>query len=231
MSWLSQTFSSTLGRKLVMSLSGLFLIFFLLGHLSGNFLLFANDGGKAFNEYAYFMNTNPAVQVVRYTLYVGFLVHIVWAVLLTIRNRQARPVGYAVNPQGNSGSTWISRNMGVLGTLLAIFLIIHLRSFYFELKFGNPPVVNIDGKEVKDLYAIVAAAFSQWWYSALYVVLMVSLAFHLAHGFQSAFRTLGANHKKYLPLIKKAGLAFSVLVPLAFASMPIYMYLKGNGII
>ncbi|MCC5920832.1 MAG: succinate dehydrogenase cytochrome b subunit [Cyclobacteriaceae bacterium] len=224
MNWFVATFSSTIGRKVMMSITGLFLIIFLVGHVSGNFLLFKNDGGQAFNEYALFMTTNPIVKILSIITYVAILGHVAVSIILQIHNRKARPVNYAVaNPSANS--PWNSRNMGILGTFILIFIVIHMQNFWYQMQFGEMPMVNYgDGVEYKNLYLIVAEAFSVWWYVAIYVFSMIMLGIHLSHGFQSAFQTLGINHKKYTPFIKKLGLAFSILVPAAFASIPIYMF-------
>jgi len=225
MSWFTNAMSSTLGRKVLMALTGLFLIIFLIVHLSGNFQLLMDDGGKAFNIYAKFMTTNPVIKTTSYLLYATFIVHIIWAILLTTHNKKARPVGYAVT-KGSTNSTWSSRNMGFLGTIIFIFLVIHLRNFWYEMHWGGIPKVNYDGSEVKDLYTVVNASFAQWWYVALYVVSMIGLMFHLFHGFKSAFQTLGLNHPKYNPVIKGVGYAFAVIVPALFAAIPIIMYLN-----
>ncbi len=225
MSWFSQALNSTIGKKVIMALTGLFLITFLIVHVSGNTLLFRSDGGEAFNLYAEFMTSNPIIKAASIILYSGIILHVIYALVLSVRNKTARPVGYAVaNPSQNS--SWKSRNMGVLGTIVLIFLIIHLRSFWYEMKFGEVPTMLVDGVEIKDLYSIVSAAFTQWWYVLIYVLAMVGLGYHLAHGFWSAFQTLGLQHKKYSPFIKKAGLAFAIVVPLLFASMPVYLFIK-----
>ncbi|MDF9797542.1 succinate dehydrogenase / fumarate reductase cytochrome b subunit [Catalinimonas alkaloidigena] len=225
MSWFTKALSSTIGRKVIMSLTGLFLITFLIVHLSGNMLLFKSDGGEAFNLYADFMTTSPLIQIASYILYTGIILHVVYSLVLSVKNKNARPVGYKLaNP--NQNSSWRSRNMGILGTIVLIFLIIHLRSFWYEMHFGELPTKTYAGGEVKDLYTIVQAAFSEWWYSLLYVLAMLGLAFHLSHGFWSAFQTLGLSHKKYTPFIKTVGLIFAIVVPLLFASMPVYFYLQ-----
>jgi succinate dehydrogenase / fumarate reductase cytochrome b subunit len=225
MSWFTQALSSTIGKKVVMSLTGLFLITFLIVHVSGNMLLFKDDGGEAFNLYANFMTTTPLVQIASYILYTGIILHVIYSLILSIKNKTARPVGYKLaNPDQNS--SWKSRNMGILGTIVLIFLIIHLRSFWYEMHYGDMPTQDYGGVIVEDLYTVVKASFSQWWYSLLYVLAMVGLGFHLAHGFWSAFQTLGLNHKKYTPMIKKLGLAFAIIVPLLFASMPVYFFLQ-----
>jgi succinate dehydrogenase / fumarate reductase cytochrome b subunit len=225
MSWFTQAMSSTIGKKVIMSLTGLFLITFLVVHVSGNMLLFKNDGGEAFNLYAEFMTTNPLIKLASYILYSGLLLHVIYSLVLTIKNKSARPVGYKV-AHPNDNSSWKSRNMGILGTIVLIFLIIHMRSFWYEMHYGDMPIANYGGAEIEDLYTVVKAAFSQWWYSLLYVLAMIGLAFHLSHGFWSAFQTLGLNHKKYTPFLKKVSLAFAIIVPLLFASMPIYFFLQ-----
>ncbi|RPA66430.1 succinate dehydrogenase [Cyclobacteriaceae bacterium YHN15] len=223
MSWVSKTLSSTLGKKLIMALTGLFLILFLIGHVSGNTLLFKNDGGEAFNIYAKFMTTNPAVKLLSYITYISVLAHVVYSIILTKSNKTARPIGYAIS-KSETNSAWSSRNMGVLGTIVLIFIVIHLQGFWYKMHWGNLPMVEYNGEQYKDLFAIVQFAFQQEWLVALYVLSMVFLGFHLSHGFSSAFQTLGLNHVKYSPAIKKIGLAFSIIVPALFASMPLYIY-------
>jgi succinate dehydrogenase / fumarate reductase cytochrome b subunit len=223
MSWVSKTLSSTLGKKLIMALTGLFLILFLIGHVSGNTLLFKNDGGEAFNIYAKFMTTNPAVKLLSYITYISVLAHVLYSIILTRSNKTARPIGYAIS-KSETNSAWSSRNMGVLGTIVLIFIVIHLQGFWYKMHWGNLPMVEYNGEQYKDLFSIVQFAFQEEWLVALYVLSMVFLGFHLSHGFSSAFQTLGLNHVKYSPAIKKIGLAFSIIVPALFASMPLYIY-------
>jgi succinate dehydrogenase / fumarate reductase cytochrome b subunit len=115
--------------------------------------------------------------------------------------------------------------MGILGTFILIFLVIHLRGFWYQMHWGDIPRENYDGAETKNLYAVVDAAYSNLAYVAVYVVSMLLLAFHLWHGFISAFQTLGLNHPKYNPVIKFVGKAFAIVVPALFALIPIWMYL------
>jgi len=220
MSWLSDTLTSTIGRKLVMSLTGLFLIIFLVVHLAGNFQLLADDGGLAFNEYAKFMTSNPLIKFTSYGLYAFILIHILMSIALAVKNKKARPVGYD-KVKGSANSSFSSRNMGILGFIIFVFLVIHMRSFWYEMHWGS---IQLDSAGNKDLYSVVNAAFSEWWYVALYVVCMVGLAFHLSHGFSSAFQTLGINHKKYTPFIKKLGIVYAILIPAAFAIVPLIMF-------
>jgi succinate dehydrogenase / fumarate reductase cytochrome b subunit len=223
MSWFAKTFSSTIGRKIVMSITGLFLCSFLVIHLIGNLALFKDDGGAAFNTYSHFMGHNPLIRVMEFVLLAGFVFHIWDAIALTRRNKAARSQGYAMNrPQDNSN--WSSRNMGLLGTVILVFLIIHLYNFFLPTKTGGLDQVMVDGVMIDNLYIRVAESFKIWWYVVLYVLSMIALAYHLMHGFQSAFQTLGINHKKYTPAIKTIGYAFSVLVCLGFAAMPLYFF-------
>ena len=223
MNWFNKLLTSTLGRKLLMALTGLFLILFLVVHLIGNLQLLKDDNGEAFNVYAKFMTSNPVVKTISYVNYACFIIHALWALFLTIGNRKARGnERYAVI---KNSSPWTSRNMGILGTLILIFLVIHLKGFWYEMHWGGIPTVNYGGEEVKNLYATVAVAYSNVWYVALYVFSMSVLAFHLWHGFVSSFQTLGLNHPKYNPLIAFVGKAFAIIVPALFALIPIWMFL------
>lgn len=222
MNWFTNLFSSSLGKKLIMALTGLFLITFLVVHLAGNFQLLHHDEGRAFNIYAQFMTSNPVIKFISYGNYTFILMHVVWAILLTKKNRSAR--GAVSYVKAGKSSPWTSRNMGILGTFILIFLVIHLKGFWYEMHWGGIATKNYDGAEVKDLYAVVDAAYSNIWYVAVYVISMVLLAFHLWHGFASAFQTLGLNHIKYNPIISFVGRTFAIVVPAGFALIPILMY-------
>ena len=207
-----------------MALTGLFLISFLLVHLLGNFQLLHHDEGRAFNLYARFMTSNPIIKTMSYLLYSAIILHVVWAVLLTRQNRKARGSGvYAIK---NKSADWSSRNMGFLGAIVFIFLVIHLKDFWYVMHNGPIETQMYDGSEVKDLYAVVVLAFSQAWYVILYVVSMAMLAFHLWHGFASAFQTLGLNHLKYNGLIQVIGRTVAIVIPLLFALIPVLMFLN-----
>jgi succinate dehydrogenase / fumarate reductase cytochrome b subunit len=212
---------SSIGKKVVMGLTGLFLITFLIVHCFINSLIFFNDGGLTFNEGAHFMATNWLIRAMELVLFLGLILHIIQALLLTIENNKARPIGYA-KFNGAANSTWYSRSMGLLGTLLLIFLIVHLAHFWVKSRFTGLPGEDAAGHE--NLYAVMQETFTHLWVVVLYCIAMVSLAYHLLHGFQSSFQTLGLNHKKYTPLIKKTGVAFSIIISLLFASMPVAMY-------
>ena len=227
MSWFSMFLTSSVGRKLVMSLTGLFLISFLAIHLIGNLQLLIDDGGKKFNIYAKFMTTNPLIKTTSYLLYASILVHAFQGWLLWRKNSNARSTKYAVQVTRTvNTSSFASRNMGWLGTVIFVFILIHLYQFWLQMKLGNLPIATYDGEEVKNLYAIVSEAYSNPVYVVFYVVSMVFIGYHLLHGFQSAFQTLGLNHNKYSPLIRTVGRVFAIVVPLAFAVIPIFMYLQ-----
>jgi succinate dehydrogenase / fumarate reductase cytochrome b subunit len=209
--------------KLVVSLSGLFLVVFLLVHLGVNLTLFG--GADAYNSAAHFMGTNPLIVAMRPVLALGFLVHLLVSAWLWLGNRGARPQRYAVvDPAG--GSTWASRNMLVLGALVFAFLALHLSSFSIKLAFGAPPLTSLHGAEVKDVYALVTGQFGIWWYSALYVAAMVLLGLHLSHGFQSAFQTLGLSDAHWRRRWTLVGNLYSVIVAVGFASLPAFFFVR-----
>jgi succinate dehydrogenase / fumarate reductase, cytochrome b subunit len=214
--------SSSLGKKVVMGLTGLFLITFLVVHCFINSLIFFNDGGLTFNTGAHFMATNWLIRAMELVLFLGLIIHMVQALVLTMENNKARPVGYA-QFNGAANSSWYSRSMGLLGTLLLIFLIIHLSHFWVKSRFTGLPGEDANGHE--NLYAVMQETFKYTWVVVVYSLAMISLAYHLLHGFQSAFQTLGLNHKKYTPLIKSFGMWFSIIISLIFAAMPITMHL------
>lgn len=212
---------SSIGKKVVMGLTGLFLISFLVVHCFLNSFIFFNDGGLMFNIGAHFMATNWLIRAMEIVLFAGLILHMVQALILTMENRKARPIGYNV-AGGSANSSWYSRSMGLLGTLLLMFLIIHLAHFWVKSRITGLPGEDANGHE--NLYAVMQTTFTQLWVVIVYVLAMVSLAYHLLHGFQSAFQTLGLNHKKYTPAIKAIGVGFSIIVPFIFALMPILMY-------
>ena len=217
--WFMKTLGSTLGRKLLMALTGLFLILFLTIHLIGNLQLLMSDNGKTFNEYAEFMGHNKFIQVISISNFFFILLHITVSILLTLHNRQARPVAYA--HQAKSKISPMARQMMILGTLVLIFIVVHLVNFWGKAKFGTMPV---DDKGIHDLYSVTKEAFKSPLLVGLYVLSMIALAFHLSHGFQSAFQTLGLNHRKYTPFIHTLGSIYAIGVPTLYALIPILMY-------
>ena len=211
--------SSSIGKKISMGLTGLFLISFLIVHVSVNSCIFINDGGITFNAAAHFMATNPLIRLIEIGLFAGLILHIIFALLLTLENKKARPIGY-LEINGSANSNWYSRSMGILGSLLLIFLVVHLTHFWIDTK-----IAVFTGKADKhNTFNEMKEVFSNWYIVALYLIGVGSLLFHILHGFQSAFQTLGLNHKKYTPIIKKFGIWFSIIVCLLFASMPVAIF-------
>ncbi|MFM6946428.1 MAG: succinate dehydrogenase cytochrome b subunit [Flavobacteriales bacterium] len=278
----SVLFKSSIGKKVFMALTGLFLCTFLVGHLLGNLQLIlktGEEGRRAFNEYAYFMGHNPFIKILSYVTYAAVLIHVVDGLLLTVQNRKARPVRYAYSKPGANSSS-ASRSMAILGTLILVFLATHMANFWWKMKVkeevplhtytlemknqmmgaantelyythvpGVQPIpkdpnnivekgtdLYIKGTNVKvaegyrDLHTLVMDFFSKsknegaLFAVLFYVISMIVLAYHLLHGFQSAFQSLGINHPKYTPLIKKLGVAFAIIVPLLFAIIPVIIY-------
>ncbi len=209
-------YNSTIGKKLVVGLTGFCLCAYLVVHLAGNLLLFRNDGGAAFDQYAEILPNILLIRIIEVVLFAIFVVHIVTATVLWILNRQARPVKYQLSkPQENS--SFFSRTMFLSGSIVYIFITLHMRSFWYPSRFHHD--------KYPSMYGLVTSTFSQPGYSIFYVVAMVLLAFHLRHGFQSAFQTFGIKHQRYAPLIEAIGAIFWLLIPLAFASIPVYFLL------
>ncbi len=219
MSWISQTFSSSIGKKLIMGLTGISLILFLTVHCSINACVFLNDGGKTFESAAEFMGHNFFIRAAEIGLFAGLLLHIADGLYLWYDNNKKRPVKYVMS-KGEANSTWYSRSMGLLGTLLLIFLILHLRHFWFVSRLTDEIT---SGRET--LFGEMVEVFENPIIVVIYVLGCLSLGYHLLHGFQSAFQTMGWNHPKYTPFVQKLGAGFSVVVSIVFALMPISMYL------
>ncbi len=227
MNWFVAFFSTGIGKKLLMSLTGIFLILFLVVHLIGNLQLLNDDGGKSFNVYARFMTSNPLIKTTSYGLYLFILLHVIVGLTIALYNRTAKGSTYAVS-RLSPNTTWASRNMALLGTLILAFLLIHMGDFWLKMKMGVLPEVSYEGETgvFRDLYARTSEAFQNPVIVAIYVVGMIVLSFHLWHGFQSAFQTLGLNHRKYTPAVQFIGKVYAILVPLGFALIPILFYLK-----
>ncbi|MCC6577268.1 MAG: succinate dehydrogenase cytochrome b subunit [Flavobacteriales bacterium] len=218
----SALLGSSLTKKYWMALTGLFLCVFLLVHLAGNLQLLdaSPEGRLKFNAYAKFMTTFPLIKVVSYLLYFSILFHAFDGILLTMQNRKARPVRY-VKERSSTNRTWYSGQMGLLGALLLVFIVLHMKHFWYRMHWGGLP---LDSAGNTDLFTVVAEAYRSPVYVLLYVLSMAVLAFHLLHGFQSAFQSLGLNHPRYTPVIKNVGVFFGVVVPVLFALIPVWMF-------
>jgi len=236
MKWIVDFLMSSLGKKIIMSLTGLFLCLFLVVHMIGNLQLFlpSPEGypdGFAFNMYAYTMTHNPLIKAVSYGNYFFILLHAIQGIMIATFNRKAKGVKYQGKGVAQTEASAASRNMRNLGLLIFVFLGLHMYQFWAQMHFADLAVVpsNFTGIEtdvVKDLYVIVSAAFKQEWVVVFYLVSLVGLSVHLMHGFWSAFQSLGLATGKYSGIIRSAAYGFAILVPLGFATMPIFFYVK-----
>lgn len=205
-------YNSSVGRKLLVALTGFFLCSFLIVHLYINLFLFKQDSGGTFDAYSEFMATYPLIRPVEIILFLGFILHILLGVVLWFSNRSVRPRRYAVN-RASENSTLTSRTAFITGAFVFVFLVVHINTFFVQSRFFPTG---------KTMYEIVAEAFRNPLYDAFYIVALGFLAFHLKHGFQSAFQTFGIRHARYQRAIDLVAVFFWLIIPLAFAAMPLY---------
>lgn len=211
-----------------MAISGLFISFFLVIHLIGNLILIIPDSffpiefwGNVqnvhymYNAYSHFLVHFWPVSVIAWILYAFIIIHVIDAIFITIQNRKSKGEKYVVND--GSSSKWYTRNMGILGSILAIFIVIHMAQFWLKYK-----VLEIED----DLYNLVVATFKVGWFVILYVISIIALGFHLIHGIESAHTSLGLHQKKLVKFIKVFALWFSVIMTVLYAIIPIIIYFK-----
>ena len=211
MSKTPKIYSSSVGQKILVGLTGLFLCSFLIVHLSGNLLLFKNDGGVAFNAFSEFMSTNVFIRLLEIVLLAGFVLHIFFGLRVWLADRRARPQRYLAN-RSSENSSFASRWAFWTGSIVFLFLIIHMNSFWLPTRFGTG---------AHSMYDLVKAAFESPVYDAFYLVALVVLGYHLRNGFQSAFQTLGLRPGWQRP-IDLVAIIFWLLFPIGFAAMPLY---------
>lgn len=216
--------STTLKNKLIIATTGLFLCFFLVIHLLGNLQLFLPEGyaREQFNWYSNTLSGNILIKAISWILYLSLIGHAVYALIVTIKNNRSNGKSYHYDKR-NVASAWNSRNMGILGTIILLFLIIHFKDFWYVYKFTDLP---IDTAGNKDLYQVVIQAYSQLWYVIIYEISFIALGFHLLHGFFSASRTLGLYHPKYVKAVKITGWIYTVIITGGFMAIPLYIYFK-----
>jgi len=235
MKW-SEFFTSSVGKKFVMAFTGLFLIAFLLVHVGINACIFADlvdptDNGEMFNKAAHFMGASYVIRLMEIGLFVGIIAHIVQGYMLEVQNRARRKQGYAVS-MGSQGSAWYKKSMGLLGTLILLFLIVHISHFWVPSRITYAETLSeisyYNGKPMHDVFSKMVEVFTDPALGLVWVILYIlgcfSLAWHLMHGFQSSFRTMGVHNKKWISVVKGLGVAFSIIVPLIFALMPVSIY-------
>lgn len=227
MKW-SEFFTSSVGKKVVMAITGLSLILFLIVHVTVNACMWAvifdpNDRGEVFNKAAHFLGQTLVPRVLEIGLFLFIILHIVQGYVLEAQNRSKRGVNYEVK-MGAKGSKWYRKSMGLLGTIIFLFLIVHIADFWIPSRFGGLDTINYDGEEYHNLYGKMIIVFQNPWIVILYIIGCISLAYHLIHGFQSSFRTLGMSNRKYTAMMIGFGYGFSILVSLIFILMPLSAY-------
>lgn len=208
--------SSSIGRKLVMSISGAFLILFLTVHLAVN--LTSLISREAYETACRFMDENIFVQIMVPILALGFIVHIAMGIILTIQNRKARGEGYEVGSK--TKVSWASKNMLALGLIVLGLLVIHLGHFWAKMQLQH-----FLGNEGENPYDLVKTLFSNGWYVAMYIIWILALTFHITHGFWSMFQSMGVTNNKWLPRLKTISLIYSHVIMVGFMLIPIYFFL------
>lgn len=205
-----------------MALAGLFLIVFLFVHLFINLLLLFDSSHESFNRVADFMANNPLIQTFQWVLFAGFIIHMIYGVVLQVQNWMARPVRYKV--EGYSHTSPFSKFMIHTALVILVFLVIHLINFFFKAKFGEMSHVTYGDESFEDMASLVVQMFQNPAIVIFYVIALIILAFHLHHGFQSAFQSMGWNHSKYTPFIKLLSLFVAIILPLGFIAIPLSIF-------
>jgi succinate dehydrogenase / fumarate reductase cytochrome b subunit len=225
---MSSFMSASIGRKFLMSITGLFLISFLSIHLTLNLFLTFDDSGNLFNLAAHFMATNPVIRIVEPLLAIGFVVHIIWSGWITLENMRARPQKYEYGDQ--LLSWWApSKNMFILGGMVLIFLVIHITNFWVKMKFTGDPLLNavsVGGVEMHNAYALVSDLFRNRAYDFLYIVGGILVGLHISHGFWSAFQTIGLNNQIWLRRLKCLAVTIGIVFAIGFSYIPLYFMIK-----
>lgn len=220
---MSMKLYSSLTKKYIMSLAGLFLLVFLLVHLTINLLILVDDGRGMFNIAADFMGTNPFIQTFQWVLFGGFAIHMLFGLILQIQNWMARPKRY--DKKAISETSYFSKFMIHTGIVILIFLVIHMADFFAKKIGGTVP--EIHGGELagmEDMGILVVEKFKMGGYVLFYVISLLFLGFHLDHAFQSSFQSLGLNHEKYTPLIKWLSRFIAIVLTIGYISIPVCIY-------
>lgn len=227
------TLNSPIVKKVFMAATGLFLVSFLLIHLSINLMLLVPDGGDTFNQAAHFMATNPMIKVMEPVLAIGFLLHLIFAAVVNRQNLKASPNAYAKT--NTTSSTWASRNMYALGVILLATMIVHLINFWVKIKLhaavDNLPMLGyktVDGVEMENVFVLVKTCFSYWYYCLIYVVMAVALYYHVSHGFWSAFQSLGANTSKTKKFLVSLSKVIAFIIGFGFTIIPVIYFINNS---
>jgi len=227
MGWFLKFFNSSIGKKFFMALTGSFLIIFLIVHLIGNITLFF--GPDTFNGYVLTLDViKPLIRVIEIVLLAAFVLHIFNGIRLWLENKRTQGgkfLGkYVINASAEN-STFSSRTTFITGSIIFIFLVLHLGTFFWRFNVHDPAGFANDHL----YFDVVVSFFKIWWYVALYIIAVLLLGFHLNHGFQSAFQTFGWNNKKYFPLVKAIGSIYAIIMTVGFVSMPIFFFFFYGG--
>ena len=214
-------------RKGIIAATGLFLCLFLVVHLSANcILLLPEDVARGvYNAYSTTLRESPLIKLVAYLLYASIIFHVVYAAIVTVKNRKAKPNTYAVNHR-QENSTWTSQNMGLIGIFILLFIVIHLANFWARIKLGLGESVGTDVAGNVDVYEVTYSLFQNIYYVLFYTVLMVPLGLHLHHGLKSAFKTLGFYHRKGLRVLSQVSLVYAAIISIGFGIIPLIVYFK-----
>lgn len=214
-------------KKSIIALSGLFLCLFLIVHLSANsILLLPEETARGlYNSYSTTLRESPLIKVVAYVLYLSIILHVVYALLITLKNRRAKPKGYLVN-NFKENSSWTSQNMGLLGIILLLFIVVHLANFWARIKLGLGEEVGLDANGHVDVYQVTYGLFQNFYYVLFYTLLMIPLGLHLNHGLKSAFKTLGFYHKKGLRIVATISLIYAAIMAIGFGIIPTIVFFK-----
>ncbi|MEM6842488.1 MAG: succinate dehydrogenase cytochrome b subunit [Bacteroidota bacterium] len=214
-------------RKGIIAATGLFLCLFLVVHLSANCILLLpeNIAREAYNTYSTTLRESPLIKVVAYALYASIIFHVLYAAIVTAKNRKAKPNQYMVN-HSRENSTWTSQNMGLIGIFILLFIVIHLANFWARIKLGLGESVGMDASGNVDVYEVTYSLFQNIYYVLFYTVLMVPLGLHLNHGLKSAFKTLGFYHRKGLRVLTRVSLIYAAIISIGFGIIPLIVYLK-----
>ena len=214
-------------RKSVIAITGLFLCVFLIVHLSANCILLLPEtiARDLYNSYSTTLRESPLIKIIAYFLYLSIIFHALYALLITRKNRKAKSQKYVVN-HSNENSTWTSQNMGLIGTIILLFIIVHLANFWARIKLGMGEEVRLDALGNKDVYEVTYSLFQNIYYVIFYTIISVPLALHLHHGLKSAFKTLGFHHKKGLKILAKVSLLFAIIMGVGFGVIPFIVYFK-----
>ena len=214
-------------RKSIIAATGLFLCIFLIVHLSANAILLLPEASarSLYNSYSTTLRESPLITVVGYMLYLSIILHVVYAAIITYKNRQARAERYAVNHKLEN-SSWTSQNMGLLGTLILVFIVVHMANFWARIKLGIGESVGLDVEGYVDVYEVTYALFHNIYYVLFYSLLMIPLGLHLYHGFKSAFKSLGFYHKRGLRILAKVSLVYAAVMAVGFGVIPLIVYFK-----